>query len=118
MPSPAQAPLIAPMIGLGTAGKYEFWVWKSARDAGSKAGAWGRAARALAPASVWMAVREFMSAPAQKPRPAPVSTITRTAGSSVASRMAARTSRSISPRQAFSRSGRFRVITATPSSTL
>jgi hypothetical protein len=60
----------------------------------------------------------FMSAPAQKPRPAPVSTITRTASSSLAARMAAFTSRAISPRQALSRSGRLRVMTATPSVTL
>jgi hypothetical protein len=58
-----------------------------------------------------------MSAPAQNPRPAPVSTITRTASSSAAAFIASRTSRSISARQAFSRSGRLRVTTATPSST-
>jgi hypothetical protein len=39
---------------------------------------------------VLMVFRLFMSAPAQKPRPAPVSTITRTPGSSVAARIAAR----------------------------
>ena len=58
-----------------------------------------------------------MSAPAQKPLPAPVSTMTRTASSAEATRMAARTSRSISPRQALSLSGRLSVTVATPLST-
>ncbi len=53
-----------------------------------------------------------MSAPAQKPRPAPVSTMTRTPGSSLARRIAAR---SASPRpavKALRRSGRFSVSVA------
>jgi hypothetical protein len=56
----------------------------------------------------------FMSAPAQKPLPAPVRTITRTLSSLVASRMAWRTSRSICARQALSFSGRLRVTHAMP----
>jgi len=58
-----------------------------------------------------------MSAPAQKPRPAPVRTMTFTSASSAARRMAWRSSASITPRQAFSRSGRLRVTVATPAST-
>ena len=58
-----------------------------------------------------------MSAPEQKPRPAPVSTITRTALSSLATRIAAFTSWAMVPVQAFSRSGRFSVMVATPAST-
>jgi len=58
-----------------------------------------------------------MSAPAQKPRPAPVSTITRTASSRAASSMAWRTSRPITAVHAFSFSGRFRVTVATRSFT-
>ena len=58
-----------------------------------------------------------MSAPAQKPRPAPVRTMTLTPGSSAATRMARRSSPSMTPRQALSRSGRLRVTVATPAST-
>jgi hypothetical protein len=58
-----------------------------------------------------------MSAPAQKPRPAPVSTMTRTVSSRVASSIARRTSRPITPVQALSLSGRFRVTVAMRSRT-
>ena len=58
-----------------------------------------------------------MSAPAQKPRPAPVSTITRTASSRVASSIACRTSRPMTEVQALSLSGRFRVTVAMRSRT-
>ena len=58
-----------------------------------------------------------MSAPAQKPRPAPVSTITRTASSRAASVMAARTSRPICAVHALSLSGRCSVTVATRSFT-
>jgi hypothetical protein len=58
-----------------------------------------------------------MSAPAQKPRPAPVRTMTRTASSAAASVMAARTSRSITAVHALSLSGRLRVTVATRPST-
>ncbi len=53
-----------------------------------------------------------MSAPAQNPRPAPVSTITRTPSSALASCMAARTSRPITAVHALSLSGRLRVTVA------
>ena len=53
-----------------------------------------------------------MSAPAQKPRPAPVSTITRTDSSRAASSIACRTSRPITPVHALSFSGRFSVTVA------
>jgi hypothetical protein len=55
------------------------------------------------------------SAPAQKPRPAPVSTMAFTAGSSLAACMAWRSSPFITGVMAFMRSGRFMVTTATPS---
>ena len=58
-----------------------------------------------------------MSAPAQKPRPAPVSTITRTASSRSASSMAWRTSLPIVRVHALSFSGRLRVTVAMLSST-
>ena len=53
-----------------------------------------------------------MSAPAQNPRPAPVTTMAPTSGASFRALIAACSSRLISFVQAFSRSGRFRVMTA------
>jgi hypothetical protein len=53
-----------------------------------------------------------MSAPAQKARPAPVSTITRTLSSAAAVSIAWRTSRSMIGVHAFMRSGRFSVMVA------
>jgi hypothetical protein len=53
-----------------------------------------------------------MSAPAQKPRPAPVSTMTRTPLSAAAACMASRTSRSMVGVHAFMRSGRLSVMVA------
>jgi hypothetical protein len=58
-----------------------------------------------------------MSAPAQKPLPAPVTTITRTSAELAHSSSNPKYARSISAVHAFSRSGRLRVSTATPSST-
>ena len=58
-----------------------------------------------------------MSAPAQKPRPAPVSTMPTTDVSRSAVAMACRSSAIIAPPIAFSRSGRLSVITATGPST-
>jgi len=57
------------------------------------------------------------SAPEQYPLPAPVTTITRASGSALARRMACSTSAPMRSVQAFRRSGRFRVISATPSVT-
>ena len=54
-----------------------------------------------------------MSAPAQKPRPAPVTTMAPTAGSALQRSMASTNSSFIRAVQAFSRSGRFSVSTAT-----
>src|SRR6185503_2395955 len=59
----------------------------------------------------------FTSPPAQKPRPAPVSTTTPTAGSSARRGSASRSASSIGRDMAFRRSGRLRVSTATPSLT-
>ncbi len=53
-----------------------------------------------------------MSAPAQKARPEPVSTMTRTLSSAAAVSMAWRTSRSMIGVQAFMRSGRCSVMVA------
>lgn len=53
-----------------------------------------------------------MSAPAQKPRPAPVSTMTRTLSSLAAASIAWRTSRSMIAVHAFMRSGRLSVMVA------
>ena len=58
-----------------------------------------------------------MSAPAQKARPAPVTTIARTAGSAPARARSCRYSVCMRPVQAFMRSGRWSVIVAIPSST-
>ena len=55
------------------------------------------------------------SPPAQKPRPAPVSTTAPTAGSSASRGSASSSASSIGRDIAFSRSGRLRVSTATPS---
>ena len=54
-----------------------------------------------------------MSAPAQKPRPAPVVTMAPTAGSSLARVMASTCCSAIVGVQAFRRSGRLSVMTAT-----
>ena len=59
----------------------------------------------------------FMSAPAQKPRPAPVRMIPRTAWSAEAACIAARSSCDILRVQALSLSGRFSVTVAMPSRT-
>lgn len=53
-----------------------------------------------------------MSAPAQKARPAPVSTMTRTLSSALDASIAWRTSRSMTGVQAFMRSGRLSVMVA------
>jgi hypothetical protein len=58
-----------------------------------------------------------MSAPAQNPRPDPVTTMARTLSSFALSTMARFTLACMAGVQAFSRSGRFSVIQATPSST-
>ena len=60
-----------------------------------------------------VALRARVSAPAQKPRPAPVTTMTLTPGSAAARASRARYSVCILPVQAFSRSGRTRVMVAT-----
>ena len=60
----------------------------------------------------------LMSAPALKPRPAPVNATQRTAGSSSQSLSASVRRCNRSSPNAFSRSGRFNVIRATPSSRL
>ena len=59
-----------------------------------------------------------MSAPAQKPLPAPVITMPTTAGSRSARPTASRTSAAIVPVHALRASGRLRVIVATGSSTV
>ena len=59
-----------------------------------------------------------MSAPEQKPRPAPVITIARTPSSASALVRASRSSPAITTVQALSFSGRFSVTVATRSSTL
>ena len=62
-------------------------------------------------------VSVFMSAPAQNPRPAPVSTMPTTAGSASAVATAWRTSLPMRLVHALSWSGRLRVMVATGSST-
>jgi hypothetical protein len=61
--------------------------------------------------------RRDMSAPAQKPRPAPVSTMARTFVSALAFSNASRSSFDITAVQALSRSGRLSVTVATLSRT-
>jgi hypothetical protein len=63
-------------------------------------------------------LKRDMSAPAQKPRPAPVMTMARTQASAAALSTARRTSASISLVRALSLSGRLSVMVATKSSTL
>ena len=64
------------------------------------------------------AARRDMSAPEQKPRPAPVITIALTASSASAFVRASRNSPAITTVQALSLSGRLSVMVATRSSTL
>ena len=119
-PSPTTGPLIAPMTGFPTAGKYEYFLRKSARTLSSGAAPLLRSACSRPFSSRPCSATELksdMSAPAQNPRPAPVSTITRTPSSRSASSMASRTSRSIVAVHAFSLSGRFNVMVATRSAT-
>ena len=59
-----------------------------------------------------MACNASISAPAQKARPAPVSTMTRTLSSPAAASIAWRTSRSMVAVHAFMRSGRLSVMVA------
>ena len=103
------------MIGFGTPGNRNR-SWRS-RGRALTDGA-DLARRGGRPAGGWMSCRASMSAPAQKPRPAPVSTITPHRGRRRWPPAWPRSPRAPSrPVQAFSRSGRFSVIGATPSVT-
>ena len=84
-PPPSAKPLTAAMIGLPTLGKYACGWWKSGRESGSN-GVNGRASPV--PPAALIVDRSFMSAPAQKPRPAPVRTMTRTLLSAAADSIA------------------------------
>ena len=106
-PMPTAAPLIAATIGLAA---------RTKATQSSPAGMPPRPPAVSAPGST-PSMRDWnvscMSAPAQKPRPAPVVTMAPTAGSSLARRMASACSSAIVGVHALSRSGRLRVITAT-----
>lgn len=80
------------------------------RARSSSAPASGVAGGGLAPVA-----RAFTSPPAEKPRPAPVSTTQPTAGSAAAACSACSICHIISPPSAFSTSGRFMVSSTTPS---
>lgn len=105
-PAPAATPFTAAITGLRHA-RSASTAWIPARTYPSKVSASPRATRSLITST---------SAPVQKPRPAPVITTTRTSASADARSTARRRSSRIAPAKAFSRSGRFSVIHATPSS--
>ena len=102
IPPPAAAPLTAAITG-----------WGSSRIAGASAAtrSWWSNRSTLSPTSP----NALRSSPEQKPRPAPVSTTTRTDLSAPASSSAACSSSIIGQVSAFSDSGRLSVIWATPS---
>ncbi len=102
-PMPAQAPLTTAMVGLRNE---RAWVMGRVRHAGlSAAGPCDTLSR-------WP-----ISIPGQKLLPAPVTSTTRTAGSSSQASSRSKKARSISSVQAFFRSGRCRVSVAMPLST-
>ena len=106
-PAPAQAPLTAATVGL---------VLACSRPESR----WIERCRSTFRSTVQSAVAEVSpiavtSPPAQKPRPAPVTTMHPTAASSAQRSSVAIAASSIGRESAFSRSGRFRVRTATPS---
>jgi hypothetical protein len=113
---PAQAPLMAATTGFRPAIRYVYSPARSSGRSGSTGTSRPSPARSEPVPSV-MAVRTFMSAPAQNARPAPVSTMPTTSGSASARETAWRTSAPIACENPFNVSGRFSVMVATGSST-
>ena len=101
-PTPMQAPLTAATIG-----------FEERTDSTQSRARPGSAA--VPSPLIWASNTALMSAPAQKPRPAPVTTIAPTRSSASASSMASLSSAPIWGVQALSFSGRFRVSSATSS---
>ena len=124
-PMPATGPLIAPMIGLGTDSRYVYVPRRSSpHDSSPGTGPRDPPTRRPSvgvvpapPSAPDRLASRFMSAPAQKPLPAPVNTMPTTAGSAAARPTASRTSSAMTSVQALSDSGRLRVIVATSSAT-
>ena len=109
MPAPAQAPLMAAMLAFGQRVQQSGEAMDRALPIDLLLeGPVGRSTR-RSPIAV-------TSPPAQKPRPAPVTTMHPTAASSAQRSSVAIAASSIGRESAFSRSGRFMVSTATPSS--
>ena len=111
-PTPTAAPLMAAMIGFRTS--HAATARRGFRH-GSSAGA--ARSYSVSAARSKDAPPRARSAPAQNPLPAPVTTMARTASSASQRAKASCSSRPMVGVYAFSRSGRFRVITATPSAT-
>ncbi len=123
-PMPAHGPLMAAMIGFGHSNIYPNRPSKCSSTEGPRSSSNETSAsspfstmRFLPSPLASIFCKPPMSAPAQKPRPAPVMTITRTSSSAAASLMAPRTLFSIVAVQAFNLSGRLSVMVATRSAT-
>ena len=98
MPTPTATPLIAAIIG-----------FESRTSSTQGRGGLRLASAPASPPSSRALNCAPMSAPAQNPRPAPVTTIAASPGSSLAASIASTNSKFIWRVQAFSLSGRFRV---------
>ena len=107
MPAPAATPFHMAMVGLGiSCSRREHSMRLRSSSTPSSKLRIGR----------WPAARAFMSPPAEKPRPAPVSTMQPISGSAAAASSATCRSRIMVRPRAFSTSGRFMVSTSTPPS--
>src|SRR3989442_10185902 len=109
-PAPAAAPRTMAMVGLG--------ISCSHREVSIFARRPCALSSIVSPPNSRPSAMALTSPPAQKPRPAPVSTTTPTSGSEARRSREASMASSISPDMALSRSGRFMVRTATPSLTV
>ena len=108
-PAPAAAPRTMAIVGLGSS--------CSQRETSiCERSAWAFSSSVVPPNSRPSAMA-LTSPPAQKPRPAPVRTMTPTSASSASRGSASSIASSISPDIALRRSGRLRVSVATPSFT-
>src|SRR6266849_1272047 len=109
-PAPAAAPRTMAMVGLG--------ISCSHREVSIFARRPCALSSIVSPPNSRPSAMALTSPPAQKPRPAPVSTTTPTSGSEARRSRETSMASSISPDMALSRSGRFMVRTATPSLTV
>jgi hypothetical protein len=115
-PAPAHAPSIAAITGvLMVSGKQ--WLWRNSGGVPSGYGGNPARVRSYSPPDAPMPESSSVCAPTQKSGPVPVSTTTRTSGSSCAWWSAHRYSTAMVPPHAFRRSGQSSATVATPAST-